>query len=202
MPTIRAYGASERMAEVNTTRLDENQKIYLTYMTTNRWVSVRLETLGGLMIFAAAAFAVLARHSLGGQSVGLSLSYALSITAQLNLMVRMSTEAENAFNSVERIQSYATMPTEAAAIVTDHRPPQGWPSAGKISIKGLEMKYRPDLPPVIPNLSIEIAPGEKIGVVGRTGAGKSSLFQALFRIVEPSRGSVEFDGMDIAMYGG
>ncbi len=144
--------------------------------------------------------------------------------------------------SVERIVAYSHLPQEAPAVIPDRRPEKGWPSRGAIKLTNLQMKYRPDLPPVIPNLSLDIQPGEKIGVVGRTGAGKSSLFQvtasflaalggavysrgsfhltfvlvnlcvvvcvcgcvymkALFRIVEPSGGSVEFDGLDISQFG-
>ena len=152
------------------------------------------------MILAAAVFAVIAKDQLGGDLVGLSLSYALSITTSLNTFVRMSAETENSFNAVERIEEYTRIEQEAEW-QNDKRPPKNWPSTGAISIKDLELKYRADRNSVMKDLSIDFKPSEKIGIVGRTGAGKSTLFQALFRIMEPFKGSIEFDGQDITQFG-
>ena len=112
----------------------------------------------------------------------------------------MSAETENSFNAVERIEEYTRIEQEAEW-QNDKRPPKNWPSTGAISIKDLELKYRADRNSVMKDLSIDFKPSEKIGIVGRTGAGKSTLFQALFRIMEPFKGSIEFDGQDITQFG-
>src|SRR5690348_839121 len=97
-------------------------------------------------------------------------------------------------NAVERLYHYSEeLTVEADAVIPDNRPSDNWPSAGAITIRNLEMRYRPELPSVLHNLSLDIQGGEKIGVVGRTGAGKSSIMMALFRLVEPSKGTMEID---------
>lgn len=199
MTSIRAYGAQDRMTRANASKLDTNQSVHLVHMTTNRWLSIRLEILGGLMLFSAAAFALFNKQPSG--LLGLSMSYALSITTQLMMMVRMSTETENSFNAVERVESYGKIPSEAEEVIEHHRPPSAWPKEGTIQLKDLRMSYRPGGPDVLKGLTINIGAHEKIGVAGRTGAGKSTLFQALFRIAEAKDGSVSFDGENIAQYG-
>jgi len=105
-------------------------------------------------------------------------------------------------NAVERLHHYAAeLQVEAPAVIPDNRPADSWPSSGAIKIRNLEMRYRPELPLVLRNLSLDIQGGEKIGVVGRTGAGKSSIMMALFRLVEPSNGTMEIDGVDICKLG-
>ena len=105
-------------------------------------------------------------------------------------------------NAVERLYHYSEeLTVEADAVIPDNRPSDNWPSAGAISIRNLEMRYRPELPSVLHNLSLDIQGGEKIGVVGRTGAGKSSIMMALFRLVEPTKGTMEIDGVDICKIG-
>lgn len=105
-------------------------------------------------------------------------------------------------NAVERLHHYAEeLDVEADAIIPDNRPSEQWPSAGAIKIRNLEMRYRPELPSVLHDLSLDIQGGEKIGVVGRTGAGKSSIMMALFRLVEPTKGTIEIDGVDVSKIG-
>eukprot|EP00753_Platysulcus_tardus_P017931 PLAT6639.1.p1 GENE.PLAT6639.1~~PLAT6639.1.p1 ORF type:complete len:1605 (+),score=860.88 PLAT6639.1:73-4887(+) len=199
--SIRSYGAVERMALDNGRRVNHNLRMYLMLITTNRWLSVRLELCGGLMVLAAGIFAVLGRATLGADVVGLALSYALTITTQLNMIVRFFTQVENSFNSVERVSHYSETEAEAAPIIDSNRPPEGWPAAGNIVIDDVVASYREGLPPVLRGLTVELRPSEKVGVVGRTGAGKSSLFQALFRIFEATSGSVTIDGVNIADIG-
>lgn len=200
MSSIRAYGAQDRMSAANATKLDANQNIYMISMSTNRWLSIRLEFLGALMVFSSAAFAIFNKQQ--PALVGLSLSYALSITTQMMMAVRLSTETENSFNAVERVEHYGNMKAEASWEDGDHKPSSpDWPKEGAVSLRNLEMKYRDDGETILKGLTLDIKAGEKIGVVGRTGAGKSTLFQALFRIAEASGGSVLFDGEDISRYG-
>jgi ABC-type multidrug transport system fused ATPase/permease subunit len=203
MSTIRAYGAQNRMARGNAAQVDKNGAIFIVNMQSNRWLSVRLETLGALMITSAALFVVLLRHSLTGAVTGLLLAYTSQLTSQLNMMVRMLTLVEGSFNAVERIVEYIECPQERTLAIGAPRKPadESWPKEGKVEIKDLKMSYRPGLPLVLKGLTVTIESQEKVGVVGRTGAGKSSLFQALFRIVEADSGQVLIDGEDIAKYG-
>lgn len=112
----------------------------------------------------------------------------------------MVTEIEGSFNAVERVQEYTALQSEAA-LHGPEEPPKDWPANGRIELKDLVMSYRPGLDPVLKGLSVVIEPGMKVGVCGRTGAGKSSLFQALFRMMEASSGIISFDGIDISRLG-
>ena len=131
----------------------------------------------------------------------LAISYSLDTTQSLNWVVRMVTDMETQIVSVERIEEYTELPSEAPAHIPDTQPSESWPSKGDIAINGIVMRYRPELEPVIKELSVHILPGEKVGVVGRTGAGKSSLVLCLMRIIELERGSIEIDGVDISKIG-
>jgi len=116
-------------------------------------------------------------------------------------MVRQTTELEVNMNSVERLIEYDSQPPEAPAIVPSHRPLPSWPTRGEIQVESLTVRYRPDLDPVLHNLSFHVRPREKVGVAGRTGCGKSTLMLALYRIVEPSGGRIVIDGVDVATIG-
>jgi ATP-binding cassette, subfamily C (CFTR/MRP), member 1 len=199
MATIRAYGAQDRMSIINAQRIDSNIKIYNMNMMSNRWLSIRLEFLGGLLILCTALNTVIRRGTIDPAVAGVSLSYALQITTQLNLLVRVSTEIEGMFNAVERIQEFMDLPPEPPH--EGPETPSNWPDKGEIDISDLVMSYVPDKPPVLRGLTLNIKPSEKVGVVGRTGAGKSSLFQALFRMMEPTSGKMTFDGIDLTSLG-
>ena len=157
------------------------------------------------MIWMTATFAVLANQRANQASfasqMGLLLTYALNITNLMTTTLRQASVGENSFNAVERVGAYSDLALEAPLVVESNRPPPGWPSKGSIEFKNVVMRYRPDLPPVLHGLSAFIRPSEKIGVVGRTGAGKSSLFNTLFRIVEPESGQIIIDSYDICKLG-
>jgi ABC-type multidrug transport system fused ATPase/permease subunit len=201
LSSIRAYGAQGRMVEESGRKLDANTRMSVASFSANRWLSIRLEFLGGLMVFAAAVFAVAMRKVIGPEEAALSLSYALQITGLLNMTTRLASLAENSFNAVERLQEYAQVEPEAADEETGPGPPPGWPSEGAMVFDDVVASYRPDLPPVLRGLSFTVKARQKVGVVGRTGAGKSSLFLALFRIVEPSSGTISIDGVDLQTLG-
>lgn len=200
LSTIRAYFAQARMSFENAHKLDENQRIFILAMTSNRWLSIRLEFLGGLLIMTTAINCVLLRNSMSAQAAGIAMAYSLQITTQLNMMVRITTELENAFNSVERIQEYTQLESEAELKGPEY-PPKDWPSEGRVEMKDLVVSYRPGLPPVIKGVNLVIEPSMKIGVCGRTGAGKSTLFQVLFRMMEATSGTLTFDGIDVSRLG-
>jgi len=198
--TIRAYLAQDRMFRENAHKLDENQKIYIMSLTSNRWLSIRLEFLGGILIVLTAFNCVILRHSLDPSAAGLAMAYSLQITAGLNLLVRISTEMENSFNAVERVQEYSDIVSEAPR--ESKNPKQaGWFAQGKVDVENLTICYREGMAPVLKKLSFSINPGEKVGVCGRTGAGKSTMFQTFFRMMEATEGSIKFDGVDISTLG-
>ncbi|KAI9198159.1 hypothetical protein LWI28_011152 [Acer negundo] len=206
LATIRAYKAYDRMADINGKSMDNNIRFTLVNTGANRWLAIRLETLGGLMIWFTATFAVMQNGRAENQkefasTMGLLLSYALNITGLLTGVLRLASLAENSLNSVERVGTYIELPSEAPLIIESNRPPPGWPSSGAIKFEDVVLRYRPELPPVLHGLSFQISPSDKVGIVGRTGAGKSSMLNTLFRIVELERGRILIDDYDIAKFG-
>ncbi|KAF9941830.1 hypothetical protein BGZ67_003920 [Mortierella alpina] len=185
--TIRAYRQQNRFIKGNEFHLDQNLRAYYPSIAGNRWLAFRLECLSSIIIFGSAFLAVvsLSRNiSVDPGLVGLSLTYALSITQTLNWMVRQYTEIESNIVSVERLQEYVELKPEAAEVIEDHRPPQDWPAQGRVDFVNYETRYRPGLELVLRGVTCSIRPHEKIGICGRTGAGKSSLTLSLFRIIE------------------
>ncbi|XP_072168419.1 multidrug resistance-associated protein 1-like [Diadema setosum] len=199
--TIRAYKRQGEFIHQNEQLIDDNQITYYPNMASNRWLALRLEFVGNFIVFFSALFAVIGRNELSSGIVGLSISYALQITQTLNWMVRMTSELETNIVAVERVKEYAETPTEAAAIVPDNRPAPSWPQEGGVKFINYSTRYREGLDLVIKGIDLTIKSGEKVGIVGRTGAGKSSLTLALFRIIEPAGGQIEIDGIDIAKIG-
>ncbi|KAJ4703014.1 ABC transporter C family member 2-like [Melia azedarach] len=206
LTTIRAYKAYDRMANINGKSMDNNIRFTLVNMSANRWLAIRLETLGGLMIWLTATFAVMQNGRAKNQqafasTMGLLLSYTLNITGLLAVVLKHASLAENSLNAVERVGTYIELPSEAPLVIENHRPSPGWPSSGSIKFEDVFLRYRPELPPVLHGLSFTVPPSDKVGIVGRTGAGKSSMLNALFRIVELERGRILIDGYDIGKLG-
>ncbi|KAK1277387.1 ABC transporter C family member 2 [Acorus gramineus] len=206
LSTIRAYKAYDRMAKINGKSMDNNVRYTLVNMGANRWLAIRLETLGGTMIWLTATFAVMQNQRAENQvafasTMGLLLSYALNITNLLTAVLRLASLAENSLNAVERVGTYIELPSEAPLVIENNRPPPGWPSLGNIRFQDVVLRYRPELPPVLHGISFTISASEKVGIVGRTGAGKSSMLNALFRIVELEGGRIFIDDYDIAKFG-
>ncbi|KAG1269716.1 hypothetical protein G6F68_000016 [Rhizopus microsporus] len=198
--TIRAYEQQRRFIFENENRLDDNQRAYYPSISCNRWLAVRLEFLGSIIILCASLFAVLGivygGSVIDAGLVGLSVSYALSVTQALNWVIRQYCEIETNIVSVERVKEYIDLPTEKYNAVRSVSPM--WPEKGVIEFRDYATRYRPGLDLALRNLSFTVAAKEKIGIVGRTGAGKSSLSLSLFRIVEAAKGSIFIDGVDIS----
>ncbi|KAF8436032.1 hypothetical protein L210DRAFT_3632182 [Boletus edulis BED1] len=204
LSTIRAYNQQAIFTAQNARRIDRNQMCYLPSTAVNRWLAVRLEFVGSVIILCTATFAVAAvvTSNVDAGLVGMVLSYALSTTGALNWLVRSASEVEQNVVSVERITHYANeLPPEAPRELPDSKPPADWPGAGEVEFREYSMRYRPELDLVLKEISLTIKPKEKIGIVGRTGAGKSSLLLALFRIIEAASGKILIDGVDIGTIG-
>ncbi|KAH9000229.1 P-loop containing nucleoside triphosphate hydrolase protein [Lactarius akahatsu] len=203
LSTIRAFGQQAIFAEINERRVDRNQMCYLPSTSVNRWLAVRLEFIGASIIFISSMLAVgtLMTSGVDAGLVGLVISYALNTTSSLNWLVRSASEVEQNIVSVERMLQYIELQPEAPYEVPETQPEGGWPSEGCVEFKNYSLKYRPELDLVLKNISLIMHPGEKIGICGRTGAGKSSLLLALFRILEPAEGTILIDDVDITKIG-
>ncbi|KAF8756166.1 ABC transporter [Rhizoctonia solani] len=202
LATIRAYDEVGRFREENRRRMDIENRAYWLTVTNQRWLGIRLDFLGTILTFCVAILAVAARFSLSPSQIGVALSYILLVQQSFGWMVRQSAEVENDMNGVERILHYAQhVEQEAPYEIPDKEPPTSWPESGAVELKDVVMSYRPGLPAVLRGLSMRIQGGEKIGIVGRTGAGKSSIMVALYRMVELTSGSISLDGVDISQIG-
>ncbi|RHY38103.1 hypothetical protein DYB38_010877, partial [Aphanomyces astaci] len=210
IPTIRAFSAEPQFTTRNHHLLDQNQRAYFLSVSTNSWLSLRLELAGAVVTASAALFAVL-NHDTTQAGVafaglaGVALSCTLNVTQNLNWTVQLISTIQTQMVSVERIHAYTTMQVEADLdsdpIKTLELEHAKWPSKGKLTFKNVNLRYRAGLPRVLRQLTFTINAHEKIGIVGRTGAGKSSLVVALMRLVELDGGVITLDDVDISTIG-
>ncbi|KAI3506659.1 hypothetical protein L1887_21222 [Cichorium endivia] len=200
--TIRCFRKQERFVQENVDRVNGNLRMDFHNNGSNGWLGFRLEFIGSLFLCVSTVFMIILPSSIvKPENVGLSLSYGLSLNGVLFWALYMSCFVENRMVSVERIKQFTNIPSEAEWVKKDNPPPSNWPSHGNVALKDLQVRYRPNTPLVIKGITLNIKGGEKIGVVGRTGGGKSTLIQVLFRLVEPSGGSIIIDGIDISTLG-
>ncbi|KAJ3212821.1 hypothetical protein HDU67_003594 [Dinochytrium kinnereticum] len=199
--TIRAYNAEERFRQENLRRLDINHRAYFYLWAGNRWLGVRLSTVAGVVIFISATITVLIRDSIGSGLAAIALIWTLSFSDCLIWLIRVQAGLEMSLNAVERVGEYLVIEQERPAVIEDSRPPWNWPSKGEICVRDLELRYSPELDPVLRKVSFDIPGGSKVGIVGRTGAGKSSLTLALFRVIEPTNGFITIDGINVCEIG-
>ncbi|XP_067949298.1 multidrug resistance-associated protein 1-like [Watersipora subatra] len=204
--TIRAFGVQERFIQKSEDLVEENNLFFYAGWTANRWLGIQLQLLSGLAITFVAAFCILStqipflQQHINSSIVGLTLSYALLSTNTISALTKTLTDLETNVVSIERIKEYSEVPLEAER-TSDTPAPRQWPSQGAIQFKHYATSYRPELNPVLQGLDFVIKPQEKVGIVGRTGAGKSSLSVALFRLIEARKGSIYIDGVDIETIG-
>ncbi|KAG0069026.1 hypothetical protein BGZ90_000366 [Linnemannia elongata] len=228
--TIRSLdGLQSQFITENESRTDAIARKTDTFMLTNRWLTIRIQAISASVILSAAVLAVLNVERLDPSLVGLAMTYALSLTNVVVILVRTASDVQNQFVSVERIREYSEKPVEAPLEVAHSELPENWPEHGRITFNKYSARYRQGLDLSLKDVTFTVEPQEKVGIVGRTGAGKSSLTLALFRIIEaadsfwalasdPSRpklpmgdcldnfgcaagGSIEIDGVDIASIG-
>uniref|UniRef100_A0A3Q1B681 Cystic fibrosis transmembrane conductance regulator n=1 Tax=Amphiprion ocellaris TaxID=80972 RepID=A0A3Q1B681_AMPOC len=191
--TIRAFGAEERFQNTFDAHQDLHSEAWFLFLTTSRWFAVRLDFICAVFVTITTFGCVLLRDQLDAGSVGLALSYAVTLTGMFQWGVRQSAEVENMMTSVERAVEYTELESEAPWETQKH-PPPNWPSKGLVTFDQVSFSYSPDGPTVLHNMSATFRPKEKVGIVGRTGAGKSSLVSALFRLAEP-QGKIYIDGI-------
>ncbi|KAH8908657.1 P-loop containing nucleoside triphosphate hydrolase protein [Coniochaeta sp. PMI_546] len=197
---IRAYGLTEKFIIDIRKAIDEMDSAYFLTYSNQRWLSIRLDMIGNALVFTTGILVVTSRFNVNPSIGGLVLSYILAIVQMIQFTVRQLAEVENGMNAVERILYYGTQLEEEAPLKTIEVR-KSWPEKGEIIFDNVEMRYRPGLPLVLQGLTMHIKGGERIGIVGRTGAGKSSIMSTLFRLVEISGGHIIIDGLDIATVG-
>jgi ABC-type multidrug transport system fused ATPase/permease subunit len=201
--TVAAWGAGARFSRALQAATDVNLRAYWASNSANRWLGLRLDWLGSALLLVVAAAAVGAPAGAADPGlVGLAITYAGAVTGLLNWLVRTAADAEAQLGAVERAREVAALPVEAPPASPPGRgPPAGWPSRGALRVEGLHARWRPELPPCLKGVTLDVPAGAKLGVVGRTGAGKTSLLMALFRVMEAERGRVLVDGVDVAALG-
>ncbi|KAJ3033391.1 hypothetical protein HDV00_006388 [Rhizophlyctis rosea] len=197
--TIRAYGDEERFMADNRGRIDANHRAFWWLWATNRWLAFRIDFIAAMAVFCVGV-ALLAGDA-GAGWAGLSFSYAMEFTDALLWVVRVHASMEMSMNSVERVKEYLEIEQEPPAVIEEHRPPAEWPSQGRIDVNALTVRYAPSAPPVLNHLTFTFPARSKIGVVGRTGAGKTTLSLALFRILPETTGTISIDGINISTIG-
>ena len=198
--SIRAYGLQQHFSRTLWMAVDQMNSAYYLTFSNQRWLSVRLDCIGNLLVFTTGILVVTSRFDVQPSIAGLVLSYILSIVQMIQFTVRQLAEVENAMNSTERIHYYGTELDEEAPLKL--APVESaWPEKGEIVFNEVQMRYRANLPLVLQGLTLKVGAGERVGIVGRTGAGKSSIMSTLFRLVELSGGSISIDGINIATVG-
>ncbi|KAG6965910.1 hypothetical protein JG688_00006996 [Phytophthora aleatoria] len=183
--------------ELNKEAVDDNTSFYFTYWAAGRWLAIRLDWLSVVVIFVVTIYLVTSKGQTDSVVAGISLSYSLMLTSMIQWVVRAVDLTDNAMTSVERLLHFRNILVETDN--ADCVPINGaaWPARGAIRFDNLCLRYRPDLPLVLRGVNMDIQPGEKVGICGRTGAGKSSLMIALFRICAFDSGSIVIDDIDI-----
>ncbi|CAL5195604.1 unnamed protein product [Lathyrus oleraceus] len=200
--TIRAFNMVDNFFQNYLTLVDTDASLFFHSNVAVEWAVLRIEALQNLTAITAALLLILLPQGYVSPGlVGLSLSYALHLTTAQTFWSRWFADMSNYIISVERIKQFIHIPVEPPAILDHNRPPSSWPSKGRIDLQDLEIRYRPNAPLVLKGITCTFKEGSRVGVVGRTGSGKSTLISALFRLVEPSRGDILIDGINICSIG-
>jgi ABC-type multidrug transport system fused ATPase/permease subunit len=208
LTTIRAYGISDAFVRTNARMVDNNIKSFFVTVAIQRWLALRLEWLGACISVLAAVLSVVAAQNgqLTASRAGFALSFLFGLTNLLNQTVRQFADVETGMNSVERLLHYTSNIEQEAPFESPTPPPKGWPERGEIVVKDLRMRYRKDTPLVLKGVNIKVPAGSRVGIVGRTGSGKSSMLLTLLRLVEPEpssdgSGPIVIDGVDTCKIG-
>ncbi|GMF18732.1 unnamed protein product [Phytophthora lilii] len=199
--TVRSYKMVELFSSHCEELLNNNAKFFLLFQSSSRWFAMRTDWLVSVIIAAVAILAIATKSSLGAAVAGLGLTYAAQLTSSFQRMTTLTTQVENIMTCFERIAHYGSLEEEGYKRTATNKETLAadWPRSGAVVFENVSMRYRDDLPLVLKNVSFAVKSGEKVGICGRTGSGKSSLMSVLFRVVEiPTSGRVLIDGVDIA----
>ncbi|KAJ6032640.1 ABC multidrug transporter [Penicillium herquei] len=199
--SIRAYRLQAHFTSALRESIDNMNSAYYLTFSNQRWLTTRVDLVSILLVATTGILVVTFRHAVSPSISGLVFSYILAIVQMMQLLVKQFAELENAMNATERVYFYGSnLPREEDEESTHHQSlavKDSWPENGRIEFKDVQMRYRPGLPLVLQGLNLSIAGGERVGIVGRTGAGKSSIMTALFRLTDLASGSIQIDGVDI-----
>ncbi|VDP25018.1 unnamed protein product [Schistosoma curassoni] len=198
--SIRAYKLIEIYKTISSTRQDLNNSAVYASIISQRWLAVLLELVGNSVILAVAILSVVAQGYLSAGFSGLVITYALNLNQTLNWLVRMFSELETNIVCIERIHEYSSIEQEAPWELDCSYLPSNWPE-GIIEFINYGTKYRSELNLALKSINFKVDKGEKLGIVGRTGSGKSSLVLGLFRMLEAAEGQILIDGYDISKIG-
>ncbi|KAG2044379.1 P-loop containing nucleoside triphosphate hydrolase protein [Suillus americanus] len=197
---VRAFAMESRYQDRFYEKVDKFQSFDHVYWLVNGWLRWRYDCLGSVVVYLTTLFALSQGVSNGSAAVVIVQAGVFAEASRQ--LVRVLAQLELDFNAVERVVEYLGVPQEAPAIIEKNRPPAYWPSSdGQLVVENLVVRYSPDLPDVLKNISFVVQPSEKIGVVGRTGSGKSTLALSLLRMIEASAGRIIIDGIDISTIG-
>ncbi|CAI9770605.1 unnamed protein product [Fraxinus pennsylvanica] len=200
--TIRGFGQEKRFMKRNIYLLDCFARPFFCSLAAIEWLCLRMELISTFVFAFCMVLLVSFPHgSIDPSMAGLAVTYGLNMNARLSRWILSFCKLENKIISVERIHQYCHIPSEAPAVIEDFHPPSSWPENGTIEIIDLKVRYKESLPVVLHGVSCTFPGGKKIGIVGRTGSGKSTLIQALFRLIEPAGGRIIIDNIDISMVG-
>ncbi|KAG8908992.1 hypothetical protein FRB99_000095 [Tulasnella sp. 403] len=199
--TVRAFSKELTFVDGTHIKIDLTTKMWYSFWMLNRWLLLRFDSLGAVSTFFTSIFAL---AKLDAGLAGLTITSAMAFMMAVYWTCRMVTQLEMDLNSVERVVEYLDLPQEPPAIVESNRAPAYWPSSSAeklVVVEDLVIRYAPELPPVLHDVSFALSPKERVGLLGRTGSGKSTLAMALLRFVEPSGGRIIVDGIDISTIG-
>ncbi|KAH1114563.1 hypothetical protein J1N35_007941 [Gossypium stocksii] len=200
--TIRAFGGEDRFFLKNMNLIDANASPDFYTFVANEWLIQRLEILCAIVLSSTAlSMALIYLGPSASGLIGMALSYGLSLNVFLVFSVKNQCFLSSSVVSVERVEQYMHIPSEAPEVIETNRPTHGWPYLGKVEICNLKVRYRPNAPLVLHGISCIFEGGSKIGIVGRTGSGKTTFISALFRLVEPADGEIIIDNLDICTIG-
>eukprot|EP01119_Soliformovum_irregulare_P000193 TRINITY_DN1013_c0_g1_i2.p1 TRINITY_DN1013_c0_g1~~TRINITY_DN1013_c0_g1_i2.p1 ORF type:complete len:1143 (+),score=404.47 TRINITY_DN1013_c0_g1_i2:123-3551(+) len=201
LSTVRAFQVEDRFVRENLDRINKNHTVIFNLDQLQLWLSFRMELIASLLVLITAFFCVFARGDITPSYLGLAVSNSLQMLVFFSMVVKGLADIDAGIIAIERLTYYSeNTPVEAPAH-TDVKPPQDWPDQGLVTFTAAQMRYLPGQEPVLKKVNINIHPGEKVGVVGRTGSGKTSLIMALFRLVELDEGEITIDGVKIKEIG-
>ncbi|KAF5201130.1 ABC transporter ATP-binding protein/permease VMR1 [Thalictrum thalictroides] len=199
---IRCFNQESRFLEQNKKLIDDYSRLTFYNSATIEWLCVRINFLFSLGFFFVLVILVsLPKEAINPSMAGLAATYGLSLNVLQAWVIWNICNVENKMISVERILQFSNIPSEAPLEIEGCIPHRDWPMNGTIDIENLHVRYSPSLPMILKGINCTIPGNKKIGVVGRTGSGKSTLIQALFRVVEASDGRIMIGGVDISNLG-